>query len=74
MIIKKNGKAKLLEVDLQNQRFSFKGVNSWTKIGNEIYDEIDRITKEMPRWTPGRYDGKDVKMKCSFRIRLDSNN
>lgn len=72
LMIKKNGKAKLLEVYLQDQRFSFKGVNSWTKIGNEIYDEIDRITKEMPRWTPGRYDGKDVKMKCSFRIRLDS--
>lgn len=71
-MIKKNGKAKLHNIDIERQRFSFKGVDSWTRIGNKIYDEIDRITKEMPRWTPGRYDGKDIRMKCSFSIRLDS--
>ena len=72
LMIKKNGKAKLHNIDIERQRFSFKGVDSWTRIGNKIYDEIDRITKEMPRWTPGRYDGKDIRMKCSFSIRLDS--
>ena len=37
-------------------------------------DEIKRITKEMPRWSPGRYNGKEIDTECSFRLRINNKN
>ncbi len=74
LIVKKSGKARLLYIELHEQGFIYEGKNSWTRISGEISEEIRRITRKMPRWTPGRYDGKKIESKCSFRIRLDASN
>ena len=71
ILIKKNGKAKLLHTEVREQAFQYEGCDSWEKIEKEIYDETKRITKNMPRWTPGTFDGKNVETKCSFRFRLE---
>lgn len=72
LVIKKNGKAKLQYVEINEPSFRYEGRNSWNKISDEISHEIKRITGNMPRWTPGIYDGKKIECKCSFRIRLNA--
>lgn len=71
LLIKKNGKAEALFVETREQPFSYEGKDRWEKIEKEIYDEVDRLTKKMPRWTPGRYDGKNIRTECRFSFRLD---
>lgn len=72
LVIKKNGKAKLQYIEINEPSFRYEGRNSWNKISDEISHEIKRITGNMPRWTPGIYDGKKIECKCSFRIRLNA--
>ncbi len=74
LLIKKNGKAKLQYVEMHEPTFSYEGRDSWDDISGEISSEIKRITKKLPRWTPGKHDGKKIEKNCSFRIRLDGNN
>lgn len=71
LLIKKNGKAKLLDIEAHELMFTWKDNKPWYKIEKKIKKEIKRITGKMPRWTPGRCDNENVETKCSFGLRLD---
>ncbi|MBR5813004.1 MAG: hypothetical protein IKY37_00980 [Bacteroidaceae bacterium] len=73
LLIKKNGKAVLEYIELREQAFRYEGKDWWNKVEKEITHEINRLTRKMPRWTPATYDGKNVRKRCSFRLRLDAN-
>ena len=74
LLIGKDGKAKLMHIEKHEPTFAFEGMEPWYRIEKHVWDEIKRITKEMPRWNPGKYNGKEIDTECSFRIRINNKN
>mgnify|MGYP003302971189 CR=1 FL=1 len=65
LLIGKDGKAKLMHIEMHEPTFAFEGMEPWYRIEKYVWDEIKRITKEMPRWNPGKYNGKEIDTECS---------